>query len=88
MHLVRERDYPKRLEAVPWTRHCIACQENLEKGRDCHWFTQVKCPESRTAEVGRLAHGNLIMINAAGMLILCWRRLQLAYHQNTRRADT
>jgi DnaK suppressor protein len=22
----------KRLEAVPWTRHCIACQEKLEKG--------------------------------------------------------
>lgn len=23
---------PKRLEAVPWTRHCIACQERLEQG--------------------------------------------------------
>ncbi len=23
---------PKRLEAVPWTRHCIACQEKLENG--------------------------------------------------------
>jgi DnaK suppressor protein len=23
---------PKRLEAVPWTRHCIVCQEKLEKG--------------------------------------------------------
>lgn len=23
----------KRLEAVPWTRHCIACQEKLEQGR-------------------------------------------------------
>lgn len=23
---------PKRLDAVPWTRHCIACQEKLEKG--------------------------------------------------------
>ena len=22
----------KRLEAVPWTRHCIGCQEKLEKG--------------------------------------------------------
>jgi len=22
----------KRLEAVPWTRHCINCQEKLEKG--------------------------------------------------------
>ncbi len=22
----------KRLEAVPWTRHCIECQEKLEKG--------------------------------------------------------
>jgi len=22
----------KRLEAVPWTQHCIACQEKLEKG--------------------------------------------------------
>jgi DnaK suppressor protein len=24
---------PKRLEAVPWTRHCIACQEKLERGQ-------------------------------------------------------
>jgi len=24
---------PKRLEAVPWTRHCIECQERLEQGR-------------------------------------------------------
>ena len=23
---------PKRMEAVPWTRHCIECQEKLEKG--------------------------------------------------------
>lgn len=23
---------PKRLEAVPWTRHCIECQEKLEEG--------------------------------------------------------
>ena len=23
---------PKRLDAVPWTRHCIACQEKLEQG--------------------------------------------------------
>ena len=23
---------PKRLEAVPWTRHCIECQGLLEKG--------------------------------------------------------
>src|SRR5246127_5036609 len=23
---------PKRLEAVPWTRHCIECQEKAEKG--------------------------------------------------------
>jgi len=23
---------PKRLEAVPWTRHCIECQEKLENG--------------------------------------------------------
>lgn len=23
---------PKRLEAVPWTRYCIDCQEKLEKG--------------------------------------------------------
>ena len=22
----------KRLDAVPWTRHCIECQEKLEKG--------------------------------------------------------
>ena len=24
---------PKRLEAVPWTRHCIDCQEKAEKGQ-------------------------------------------------------
>ncbi|HWR36181.1 MAG TPA: TraR/DksA family transcriptional regulator [Clostridia bacterium] len=24
---------PKRLEAVPWTRFCIACQEKLEQGQ-------------------------------------------------------
>ncbi len=23
---------PKRLEAVPWARHCIQCQDHLEKG--------------------------------------------------------
>ncbi len=23
----------KRLEAVPWTRHCIECQEKLEQGQ-------------------------------------------------------
>src|ERR1700676_2548887 len=28
----REID-PKRLEAVPWTRHCIECQEKLEQGK-------------------------------------------------------
>ena|SRR5689334_9383623 len=27
-----EQINPKRLEAVPWTRHCIACQEKLERG--------------------------------------------------------
>jgi RNA polymerase-binding transcription factor len=24
---------PKRLDAVPWTRHCIECQEKLEQGQ-------------------------------------------------------
>ena len=24
---------PKRLEAVPWTRYCIACQQNFEQTR-------------------------------------------------------
>jgi len=24
---------PKRLEAVPWTRHCIECQEKVEQGQ-------------------------------------------------------
>jgi DnaK suppressor protein len=24
---------PKRLDAVPWTRHCIECQEKLERGQ-------------------------------------------------------
>lgn len=27
-----EKMLPKRLEAVPWARHCIACQEREEKG--------------------------------------------------------
>jgi len=27
-HAINER----RLEAVPWARHCIACQEKLERG--------------------------------------------------------
>ncbi len=28
-----EKMIPKRLEAVPWARHCIACQEREEKGQ-------------------------------------------------------
>ena len=28
----REKASAKRLEAVPWTRHCIECQEKLEQG--------------------------------------------------------
>jgi DnaK suppressor protein len=24
---------PKRLEAVPWTRYCIQCQEKMEQGK-------------------------------------------------------
>jgi DnaK suppressor protein len=27
---------PKRLEAVPWTRYCIQCQEKMEQGRLAH----------------------------------------------------
>jgi len=27
-----EKLLPKRLEAVPWARHCISCQEREEKG--------------------------------------------------------
>ncbi len=27
---------PKRLEAVPWTRYCIECQEKIEQGRMEH----------------------------------------------------
>ncbi len=27
-----EKMLPKRLEAVPWARHCIVCQEREEKG--------------------------------------------------------
>jgi DnaK suppressor protein len=27
-----EKMIPKRLEAVPWARHCISCQEREEKG--------------------------------------------------------
>jgi DnaK suppressor protein len=28
----QEEVQPKRLEAVPWARHCIACQEKQEQG--------------------------------------------------------
>lgn len=28
----QEEVQQKRLEAVPWTKHCIACQEKLEQG--------------------------------------------------------
>ena len=28
----KEKMLPKRLEAVPWARHCISCQEREEKG--------------------------------------------------------
>lgn len=31
LHCTREVQQ-KRLEAVPWTRHCIECQELMEKG--------------------------------------------------------
>jgi RNA polymerase-binding transcription factor len=27
-----EKMVPKRLEAVPWARHCLSCQEREEKG--------------------------------------------------------
>jgi DnaK suppressor protein len=27
-----EKMLPKRLDAVPWARHCISCQEREEKG--------------------------------------------------------
>ena len=27
-----EKLIPKRLEAVPWARHCVSCQEREEKG--------------------------------------------------------
>ena len=27
-----EKMLPKRLEAVPWARHCLSCQEREEKG--------------------------------------------------------
>ncbi len=43
LHRIEEKSYgicvrcenpiqPKRLEAVPWTQHCIECQALLEKG--------------------------------------------------------
>jgi len=28
-----EKMLPKRLDAVPWARHCIVCQEREEKGQ-------------------------------------------------------
>ncbi len=28
-----EKMLPKRLEAVPWARHCISCQEREERGQ-------------------------------------------------------
>jgi DnaK suppressor protein len=32
--ICREEMQQKRLDAVPWARHCRACQERLEKGQD------------------------------------------------------
>jgi DnaK suppressor protein len=29
----------KRLQAVPWTKHCIQCQEQFERGRQLDWMT-------------------------------------------------
>ena len=29
----------KRLQAVPWTRHCIQCQEQFERGKRQDWMT-------------------------------------------------
>jgi DnaK suppressor protein len=29
----------KRLQAVPWTRHCIQCQEQFEHGKRQDWMT-------------------------------------------------
>ncbi|HKN16129.1 MAG TPA: TraR/DksA family transcriptional regulator [Candidatus Sulfotelmatobacter sp.] len=29
----------ERLQAVPWTRHCIQCQEQFEHGRRQDWMT-------------------------------------------------
>ena len=31
--LCAEEINPKRLEAVPWTRHCLNCQEELERSK-------------------------------------------------------
>jgi DnaK suppressor protein len=28
----QEEMLPKRLDAVPWAKHCIACQEKMEQG--------------------------------------------------------
>ena len=39
----------KRLEAVPWTRHCIECQEKLEKG-ELEQATALARPLFRTSE--------------------------------------
>ena len=40
----------KRLEAVPWTRHCIECQEKLEQG--C-WKKPPNKAAFRQSEMGR-----------------------------------
>jgi DnaK suppressor protein len=32
--ICQEEMQQKRLEAVPWARHCRACQEKLERGQD------------------------------------------------------
>ncbi|HEV2387602.1 MAG TPA: TraR/DksA C4-type zinc finger protein [Candidatus Acidoferrales bacterium] len=31
--ICHEEIQQKRLEAVPWARHCVACQEKFEKGQ-------------------------------------------------------
>jgi DnaK suppressor protein len=58
---------PKRLEAVPWTRHCIACQEKLEQGRDAIGLPgQNMLSRERRQWAGSLTTSSLLVMRRVG----------------------
>jgi DnaK suppressor protein len=54
---------PKRLEAVPWARHCIACQEKLEKGRDAIGLPRQNIPIARSRNFRKVGLSCVLKLN-------------------------